>query len=219
MVWAKSNQPSGHDVIIEGKLPGSGRVKFPPIKPGDPVCLSTYETDLNVIKQAVAQVAAKGLIRLMTTEEANAAYEKKAKVTGLKAEVWLQKAEKEAQAAVNNSPLPAGAENKDLSLRREASAAFEEDVINGRVIALCNHVNPLLKENQRMPAQDLLGQLTDMEESLSFADLQYIQARGFYMTVKKWAEATITERMKDISDESEKTDPNIESVSAPISAA
>jgi len=62
----------------------------------------------------------------------------------------------------------------------------EDEVINPRVLHLCNQVKAEIEEEQRMPARELLEALEDIPE-LSLDDLEHIRAHGYYKSVKKWA--------------------------------
>ena len=62
----------------------------------------------------------------------------------------------------------------------------EDDVINPRVLHLCNQVKSEIPEEERMPAKDLLESLQEIPV-LTMDDYEHIRAHGFYKTVKKWA--------------------------------
>lgn len=62
----------------------------------------------------------------------------------------------------------------------------EDELINPRVLHLCNQVKSELEEEERMPAQELLEALQDIP-NLSMDDYEHIRAHAYYKTVKKWA--------------------------------
>jgi hypothetical protein len=62
----------------------------------------------------------------------------------------------------------------------------EDEIINPRVLHLCNQVKAEIPEEERMPAAELLQGLQDLP-SLRLDDYEYIRAHAFYKTVKKWA--------------------------------
>ena len=66
-----------------------------------------------------------------------------------------------------------------------------DDVINPRVLHLCNQVNTMLSDQEKMPANQLLGELKDLSGDLKIDDYEYIRAHGWYQSVKKWAKAEI----------------------------
>lgn len=70
---------------------------------------------------------------------------------------------------------------------RAREIAGEDDVINPRVLHLCNQVNPQLPENQRAPAAEILNELKSLESQLKLDDYEYIRSHGTYTSVKKWA--------------------------------
>ena len=78
----------------------------------------------------------------------------------------------------------------------------EDDVINPKVLHLCNQVKNEIPEEERMPAKDLLEELQDIPE-LKLDDLEHIRAHGFYKSVKKWAKQQMSELS---SNEEEKDD-------------
>ena len=77
----------------------------------------------------------------------------------------------------------------------------EDDIINPRVLHLCNQVKNEIPEEERMPAKDLLDSLQDIPE-LKLDDLEHIRAHGFYKSVKKWAKG----KMGELSDKDDTND-------------
>lgn len=66
-----------------------------------------------------------------------------------------------------------------------------DDVISPRVLHLCNQVNTMLSDQEKMPANQLLGELRDLSGELKMDDFEYIRAHGWYQSVKKWAKTEI----------------------------
>lgn len=66
-----------------------------------------------------------------------------------------------------------------------------EDVINPRVLHLCNQVKSELSEQERMPASTLMQELKMLDGQLKIDDWEYIRAHGWYNTVKKLAKTRI----------------------------
>ena len=62
----------------------------------------------------------------------------------------------------------------------------EDDVINPRILHLCNQVKSELDEKERMPGSELMEALQDIPQ-LTLDDYEHIRSHGFYSTVKKWS--------------------------------
>lgn len=188
VVWVKATAPRGQQVILEIRTQQGRRLKVPPIRPGDPVCLSKYAT-FDVIRDAedVMQCWSNGIIKLMSSKEANDFFAVKAGRLKTTPEALKQKADQDARAALNAKPLKESEVDDSLAINTEY--VNMEDVINPRLIYLCQQVSPMLKEEHRMPVNALQAELLDIEESLTLMDLEYIRANGFYPTIKKWAAA------------------------------
>ena len=84
------------------------------------------------------------------------------------------------------------------------SETFSEDeVINPRVLHLCNQVKAEIEEAERMPANELLFALQDLP-ILTMDDYEHVRSHGFYKTVKKWAKGEMSKLVsKDDDDENE----------------
>ena len=67
-----------------------------------------------------------------------------------------------------------------------------EEIINPRVLHLCNQVKAELEDEQRMSAKDLLDALQQIP-SLKMDDLEHVRAHGYYNTVKKWSKQQMAE--------------------------
>lgn len=77
----------------------------------------------------------------------------------------------------------------------------EDDIINPRVLHLCNQVKQEIPEEERMPAKDLLDELQSLP-NLKLDDLEHIRAHGFYKAVKKWSK----QKMSEMADKEEAKD-------------
>lgn len=62
----------------------------------------------------------------------------------------------------------------------------EDEIINPRILHLCNQVKSEIPAEERMPASEFLDAIQDIP-SLTLDDYEYIRAHGYYKTVKKWA--------------------------------
>lgn len=188
IVWAKATAPRGAQVITELQTAHGKRVKVPPIRPGDPVCLSKYAT-FDVLRDSpdLLQNANNGLIKLMTHEQANAYFERKAATLKTNPDQLRAKAEASAHASVFQKARDVS--TVDRSQKMDDTYVSEEDVVNPRLHALCAQVQPMLKEGQKLPVNDLMSEILDLEESLTLEDLEYLDANGCYPSVKKWAKA------------------------------
>ena len=78
----------------------------------------------------------------------------------------------------------------------------EDDVINPRVLHLCNQVKAELDAEQRMASTELLEALQAIPD-LTLDDYEHIRSHGYYKTVKKWAK---NESAKLASNEGEPED-------------
>ena len=84
----------------------------------------------------------------------------------------------------------------------------EDDVINPRVLHLCNQVKAELEDSERMAATELLEALQQIPD-LKMDDYEHIRAHGYYKTVKKWAKnmtASLASSEGEGEDDSEETD-------------
>lgn len=67
----------------------------------------------------------------------------------------------------------------------------EDEIINPRILHLCNQVKNEIPEEERMPAKELLEELQSIPD-LRLDDLEHIRAHGYYKSVKKWAKQQMT---------------------------
>lgn len=88
----------------------------------------------------------------------------------------------------------------------------EEEMINPRVLHLCNQVKSELEDKERMSARDLLEALEDIP-NLKLDDYEHVRAHGYYRSVKKWAKKQM-ERVIEEQGEEDGADDDLESVAA-----
>jgi len=197
IVWAKATAPRGRQVIIELENSMGKRVKVPPIKAGDPVCLSKF-AKFEVLRDStdLAQGANNGLLKLMTHEEALAWFEQKAAQLKTSSQELMNQAEQASRASTFRKPLEVSQVDRTQKLSDMHVAI--EDVVNPRLEDLCAKVQPMLKDagderfpehQRRIPVNEMMAEVYDLQDSLTMEDLAYLQANGYYPTVKKWAEA------------------------------
>lgn len=195
IVWAKATAKQGAQVITELTTSQGKRVKVPAIRPGDPICISKYAT-FDVIRDSsdFMQCVNSGILKLLTHSEANAYFNKKAGLLKTSPQELINSAEKRARDEVNNRQKQSNSVDKSMRIQDEVINV--EDAVNPRLHHLCAQVQPMLKDDQRMSVKEFMGEVLDLEESLTLDDLTYLQAHGYYPTVKKWAEGRYVEVAK-----------------------
>lgn len=192
IVWVKAVAPRGRQVITELLTSQGRRVKIPAIRPGDPICISKYAS-FDIIRESsdFLQAVNSGIMKLMTHKEANAYFQKKASLLKTSPQELINKAEQSARDEFSNRQKQNN--DVDVSQRVVTPSVATEDVVNPRLHHLCAQVQPRLAENEKMPVKELMSEVLDLEDSLTLDDLAYLQANGFYPTVKKWAESKYLE--------------------------
>lgn len=107
---------------------------------------------------------------------------------------------------VESGTGPGGMPHFGERARVRPSETFNEDeVINPRVLHLCNQVKAELKDEERMSAQDLLEALQQIPD-LKLDDYEHIRAHSYYKTVKKWAKVE-TAKLSSKSDDDDDDEP------------
>lgn len=71
-----------------------------------------------------------------------------------------------------------------------------DEIVNPRVLHLCQQVSYELPPESRMPARELLEELDSIRDTLSLEDVNHIMSYGGWPTVKNWAR----ELAKEIAD-------------------
>lgn len=196
IVWAKASAPRGAQVILEMKHPNGARIKVPPIRAGDPVCLSKY-APFHIIKEDsdLLQCIINGLIRPMTSKQAAEHFSRKAEILKSTPELLMRKSDEEARRAMFSKPLEES-QVDTKALIDTSQAVMIEDTVNPRVQHLCAQVSPMLKDEQRMPVKEFLAELHDMADFLTVEDLEYVRSQGYYPSARKWATQTQAHVMK-----------------------
>lgn len=94
----------------------------------------------------------------------------------------------------SNGGIPQGFVNGPGHQVNASGPVMVDQLINPRVVNLCQQVSSQVAPNMRMPADQLFRELKPLEASMSLDDIQYVQAHGSYATVKKWASALLDQR-------------------------
>jgi hypothetical protein len=106
------------------------------------------------------------------------------------------------EPAVRNFDKPASAQELDAIERGHGPGQAAnlgqgdvriDDIVNGRVMYLCNQVSYELSPEQRMPAKELLEELDDIRDQLTMDDFNHVMSFGGWPTVKSWARAGAAE--------------------------
>ena len=196
LVWAKSMAKAGQQVIVHIEGPNKQHYKVPPIRAGDPVCLSQFAPldvlrdsgDLNQCATGAMSKDNQPLIRLMTTPEADVFFEKKAKTLKRTKEQLMQDAAIRQQREASGAARPLSRSEVDTSLKLEDAVVNVEEVINPFIEHLCAQIRPDLEANNRMSASDFMASMLDIEESLTFDEAEYIYTHStVYPSVRSWA--------------------------------
>lgn len=188
IVWAKATAPRGAQVIVEVRTANDKRIKIPAIRAGDPVCLSKY-APFDLLRQAedLLQCSVAGLLRLMTNDEANAYFDRKAGILKKDPEDLMRKAHLETQRALLAQPLKEA--EVDTSNRISDKYVAIDDVINPRLHDICRSISPLLPEEQRKSTQEVQEILLELEDSMTLEDAEYLDANsGTRPAIKRWAQ-------------------------------
>lgn len=192
LVWCKATAPGGMQVIIEIKDRNNSKkpVWGGAIVPGDPMCLSQKCPDLELIKQSstIAQSAAAGIVKLMTTADVTAWYTKKAKTMKTSPQELMKKAQAEQALRDQKKALPEDQVRLAQHVPGDLSdTVMVDDIINPRLHHLAAQVSPQLPDAKKMSAKELMGEVLNMEDILSFDDLMYVQSHFYYPTIRNWA--------------------------------
>lgn len=204
LVWVKVVAPKGNQVVLEfGKSPSGEVYRIRQaeggnaLKPGDPICLSE-SVPLHVIRECGdlkrAVSAQPPLLKLMTTAEADAFFEKKAGILKTDAQD-LKKAAMTREGDLGNFGQVASDASVDTKQAISTAYVDAQEVVNDRVIYLCAQVSAQLDEEQRWDVKKFMSELLDLEDSLTLDDWTYIQALGFYPSIRNEA----TKRLAAIS--------------------
>lgn len=101
---------------------------------------------------------------------------------------------------------PGGAARFGERQRVSASEMVSEDeIINPRVLHLCNQVKAEVEDHERMSASDLLEALQEVP-NLGVEDYEHVRAHGFYKSVKKWAKMETAKIIQAQDEDDENSD-------------
>jgi hypothetical protein len=84
-------------------------------------------------------------------------------------------------------------ENDDIDHKQ----AFMDDIVNPKILHLCNQVNTGLADKEKMSASELLSELADIESRLKITDYEYVINHGYYKSVKNYAKKKMGELSKE----------------------
>lgn len=193
-VWAKSIAPRGRQVCIEVQLDNKKRFRIPPILPGDPVCLSKY-APFHALRECQDLLQLAGTqIKLMTTAEAKQYFEKKAALLKKTPTELRGLAEQQEKSFLARKKLDPSAVEDHMA---EESSLADDEVISPPVMEIVAEIGGpaviqlgerrRVDDSHRLPASQALARLYEIQESLTFEDLAYVETRGYWPSVKKWA--------------------------------
>ena len=86
----------------------------------------------------------------------------------------------------------AGGPGEHSNLGKEGEVKLNE-VVNGRILHLCQQVSMELPPEERMQARELLNELEILRPSLHLEDANHIMSFGTWPTVKKWGRQLASE--------------------------
>lgn len=156
------------------------------------------------------------VLQLLTEDEFHAFYERKAKDWQLpdvnaaidRAEEIRQGIAQHKTTTTDEAPKPIHEvveDGKRLGEKKLVRPVADEivssdEVINPRVLHLCNQVGPEVQEKDKMRAGDMLEELERVEGQLKLDDYEYLRSHGYWKSVKKWAQgkaATLASSTED----------------------
>ena len=188
----------------------------------DPVCL-TMKIPFNAIKNSMdfrKMITRKpSVLVLLSDEEYNAFFRKKAEGNG-----WFTKDERgkkipDVAKAIDDAleDLSSVHERKILDSAPEVEKIRDiksenddrddkpsarngqltiTEIVNPRVLHLCNQVQAEIPDQSRMPAAELLKELNKFSDRMNVADWEHVSHHGFYKSVKNFARKAITDLSK-----------------------
>lgn len=194
MVWVQLVKANGNQVVFQkGSHKDGSIVRFPAVKGRDPVCLSQTASFDDIVRCTdLREFVRKGVLQLLTQAEADAYFEKKAAVFGEDPETLQEANKREAAKRMMDAEMSERmVQQVAQQSAQTAPADAIVDPINPRVQHLLHQVAPFLGPNERMPERELMQELFDMADSLSYEDYSLIFNRGYYQPVKNWAQAQL----------------------------
>lgn len=187
---------------------------FSPAK--DPVCI-TQRFPFDVVKKSLdfRKMLSRrpAALALLDEEEYRRYYEAKANSLNLKkpgpkgvpvpdVDAAIAAADEAAQRVLRREPLPAAKpvdpihEVEELPGGKKVARSTEmvtEDIIDPRVQHLCNQVKAELTDQEKLPANQFLAELQQIEGNLKMDDWEYIRAHGMYKSVKNYAKKKVAD--------------------------
>lgn len=186
----------------------------------DPVNITTYfpfavvKNSMDLRKMLQRKPAA---LRLLSDEEYQGYYTNRAKSLGLSVEndkgkkvpdieAAIARAEEERQGILNRDPLPGSEPPRPIrDLKSEddnpddevgpipdrGRSILPEDLVNPRILHLCNQVKNELTDQQKMPANQFLEELHRLESKLKVTDWEHVSNHGHYKSVRNFARKQI----------------------------
>jgi len=149
------------------------------------------------------------VLQLLTEEEFLKFYERKAPEWGVASpEDAIDRAEEIRQGiaghkayTTDNEPKPIHKvlqDDKHFGGRKvvapeDADVISSDEIINPRVLHLCNQVSAEVQESEKMRAGDMLEELEKVEPQLKLDDFEYLRSHSYWKTVKKWAQRKASE--------------------------
>lgn len=156
------------------------------------------------------------VLQLLTEEEFKAFYERKAhdwKLSDTDAAIDYAEEQRQGIAqkravTTDEAPKPIHEVVQDgtrLGERKivkpnEGEIVSSDEIINPRVLHLCNQVGAEVQEKDKMKAGDILEELEKVEPQLKLDDYEYLRSHGYWKSVKKWAQtksASLAATMQD----------------------
>jgi len=214
-VWVKSVVPG--QVTVEFELSPGNSVGICVPYTGDPICL-TDRIPFEAIKRSWQLRTLCGprrvrdgeikppALMLLTAEQAREHFAVKAQRRGL----WVRDEEGQLIKDEAGKPIPdveAAAQTATTALEQPRVVVRPPDaddddgdqspsrlqvryseVVQPRVLHLVHQVDDSFPANERMTADVLLTELEAIEPILTKPDLEHIKVKGFYKTIKTWAE-------------------------------
>jgi len=142
-------------------------------------------------------------LRLIEEDEYLEYYDELAEENGISRDEAIYDAHS-YQSALNSkqvftNPTPP----RRTTLEEEAEARNQEppdpqDKLTARVIGMCNQTGDSIPESQRMGAREMLDEARALNAggSLTIADLEYLQGKGYHKSVTKWAAKELQDRLE-----------------------
>ena len=131
-------------------------------------------------------------LRLMSPEEAEAHFAKKAERLGLANAAAAKQAAEKRRREMYTRQGPTDKSRIDpvtpLEDEIEEKPVRQDQLIQPRIIHLCRQVASDIPDNDRMPAAQFLDELESIEGSLSVDDMQYLVGNGRYRSIIRWAD-------------------------------